>query len=295
MVNKSNKLTRSAEYLCQHEGLFACPICESPMRVINLRSLTCSNQHTFDIAKQGYINLLLQQNKTHYDKDLFTARRQIIAKNGFFDRLTAMLSQIINNQTTDQGVLKLVDMGSGEGTHLANIDDTLQTNFTQSVVGIGIDIAKEGILTAAKSYENVVWMVADLAHTPLMDQTCDVILNILSPSNYREFKRVLKDDGIVIKVVPGEGYLSELRHHFYQQSSKEDYSNVEVTTHFSDHFHHVEEHTLFYKIPLDPPAMKALIKMTPLTWNISEEEINTFLKTGISEITVDLKVLIGKK
>lgn len=295
MVKKNNKLTQSAIYLSKHDTLFTCPICSSPMKVDNLKSLKCSNSHTFDITKQGYLNLLLQQNKTHYDKTLFEARRNIIADSGFFDQLTTALTQIISEQIPSKEKLNIIDMGTGEGTHLANIVQTLKSTFEKKVTGIGIDISKEGILEAAKSYEEIIWIVADLAHTPLADKSCNLILNILSPSNYSQFNRVLKDDGIVIKVVPGENYLAELRSHFYQQSDKEDYSNAKVTEHFKEHFNIVEEKTIHYVKSLDSSGMKDLIKMTPLTWNVNESVVESFLETEISEITVDLEILIGKK
>lgn len=295
MVNKNNKLTRRAEYIAHHASLLACPICSSPLVVQDLKSLMCTNRHTFDIAKQGYLNLLNQNNKTNYDKKLFEARRSVIADSGFFDQFNVALTETINEQTASNVELAIVDMGSGEGSHLANISNRLQSHFNQSITGIGIDISKEGILEAARRYEESIWIVADLARTPLADEMCDVIINILSPSNYEEFKRVLKNDGVIIKVVPRESYLKELRHHFFKDSEKEAYSNMKVVDHFKEHFNVIKQESVHYTTTLDQSALTALVKMTPLTWNIADNEINDFLESGISEITVDLELLIGKK
>src|SRR5699024_1896748 len=103
----------------------------------------------------------------------------------------------------------------GEGSHLSSICDTVSLDLEVPVTGVGIDISKEGILAAAKNYSNKVWLVADLAKMPFQEEQFDIILNILSPSNYVEFNRLLKDDGLVIKIVPQTNYLKELREIVY--------------------------------------------------------------------------------
>src|SRR5690625_1086848 len=76
MPKQHNKLTRSALYIREHAAVFCCPICSSSMEVRELKSLSCSNQHTFDFAKQGYLNLMTQHTQTNYDKELFDARSE---------------------------------------------------------------------------------------------------------------------------------------------------------------------------------------------------------------------------
>src|SRR5690625_6690305 len=90
------------------------------------------------------------------------------------------------------------------------------------------------MLAAAKHYENHMWLVADLAQPPLQDGVCDIMLNILSPSNYEEFNRLLTKDGLIIKVVPRSDYLKELRQYFYQESEKEEYSNIKSVELFKE-------------------------------------------------------------
>src|SRR5699024_8950783 len=76
---------------------------------------------------------------------------------------------------------------------------------------MGLDVSKEGVIMAAKNYKDTIWLVGDLANTPIGDGSCQVILNIFSPANYMEFKRVLAPNGLVVKVVPRANYLKELR------------------------------------------------------------------------------------
>jgi len=102
----------------------------------------------------------------------------------------------------------VADLGCGEGSHLQYISkEWAHTPWS----GFGLDISKEAIALAAKKYANRIWLVGDLAHLPFAAQSFHVLLNILSPSNYREFKRIMVPCGIVIKVVPRSQYLKELR------------------------------------------------------------------------------------
>lgn len=289
-----NKLTKSALYMSNHVALFKCPICDSSMEIQQLKSMTCANRHTFDFAKQGYLNFMTNPVKTNYDRALFEARRKVIVDSDFFNPLHTEMTKIINKHVTKSN-LSLVDMGTGEGSHLSHISNQLQANYDKTVVGVGLDISKEGILEAAKNYENKIWLVADLAKTPLNDRTVDVMLNILSPSNYEEFNRLLKDDGIMIKIVPREGYLKELRQYFHGESNHKDYSNENVITLFKDKFDLVDQVTIHYTSVLEPSSLQSLVKMTPLTWGVEESHLNHFLKSGVQHITVDLDLMIGRK
>lgn len=290
-----NKLTRSALYISNHEALLKCPICDSSMEVQDLKSIVCTNRHTFDIAKQGYLNLMTNHIKTNYDRELFEARRKVIMGSSFFSPLNKAITTVINEYAPSKKELTLVDMGSGEGSHLYNISNKLQSVFDKTVTGIGLDISKEGILEAAKNYEDHIWIVADLAKTPLTDSMIDVMLNILSPSNYEEFNRLLINDGMIIKVVPREGYLQELRQYFYRDSEQKDYSNEKVIELFKKKFELVDQSMINYTSELDEAALQSLVKMTPLTWGVEESDVKRFLESGISNITVNFDIMIGRK
>src|SRR5699024_519923 len=95
------------------------------------------------------------------------------------------------------------DVGSGEGYIVNEISKT----FVGENEFLGIDIAKEGVKKAAKSYKNINWLVADLADIPVMNGNVDFLINVLSPSNYDEFKRVLDKEGKLIKIIPNSDYL----------------------------------------------------------------------------------------
>lgn len=277
-------------------ALLKCPVCSERLQQDGLKSIICVNKHCFNISKKGYVNLLLNSKKSQYNKELFESRN-IICENGFFSPLIEAIVVLIerNLMIVNANDIKLLDAGCGEGFHLSQIMNHLQKESHVNFHGVGIDIAKEGIQIAARSYKEMVWCVADLAKIPLMDQQFDVILNILSPSNYREFERILCDEGILIKVVPGSAYLQELRKIFYQDTDKETYSNNKVMEHFRQSFHLVETENVRYDVTMNKEQLKHLIKMTPLSWGATEDKICRALNQNIESVTVDFSVLIGKR
>jgi len=295
-LSKMSQRMLSAKYVGELASIFKCPICYSSMSVFELQSLICTNQHTFDFTKQGYLNLLKHQVKTKYGKELFEARRKLIAEGEFFEPLCQEIADIITKyRGIEAGNISILDTGCGEGSHLASICEILRAENQTNVTGIGIDLAKEGVVVASKNYKNNIWCVADLANTPFKDQQFDVILNILSPSNYSEFTRLLKDDGFVLKIVPQSGYLKELREAFYDDLEKQSYSNIETVEHFNKHFDIVNQTRIQYTMNLKHPFIDALVQMTPLSWATTEEREKAFLQKESVEITVDLDILIGRK
>lgn len=292
---QENKRIKSAKYVSNFETIFACPICKSSMKVMDFKSLICSNHHTFDFAKQGYLNLTTHTVNTKYSKGLFEARRKLITEGAFYNPLSYEIAKIINEHLVKtKEIISILDTGCGEGSHLSNICDIVRSDYFKSADGVGIDISKEGIMVASKYYSNKIWAVADLANTPFKNKQFDVILNILSPSNYAEFDRLLKSDGIVIKIVPQSSYLKELREHLFNKPEKQNYSNSETVERFKESFQFVESSRLSYTMNLNKSSIEWLVQMTPLTWSTTEERKKTFLSKDSAQITVDLDILIGK-
>ena len=293
---QQSKRMQSANNVSHNDTIFACPICQSSMKVMEFKSFICSNHHTFDFAKQGYINLTTHPVKVNYSKELFEARRKLITETAFYEPLIEAIVKVLHQYFAGtKETLTILDTGCGEGSHLSMICDSIRSDFLKKVVGVGIDLSKEGIMVAAKNYSEQIWAVADLANTPFKHSQFDVILNILSPSNYVEFNRLLKSDGVVIKISPQSGYLKELREHLFIEPEKQNYSNAEIVDRFNASFSFVESTRITYKANLNQSAIKWLVAMTPLTWNANEEVVATFLKRESAKITVDLDILIGKK
>ena len=291
---KMTKKAMSVQYVSKFQSIFQCPICTSTMSVMNQQRLVCENNHSFDFAKQGYLNLLTNPSKSKYDKVLFEARRKLMNEGAFFEPVCQAIAEVvIQHFKSKKGPISILDIGCGEGTHLAGICNKVGSSMKQPIVGTGMDISKEGILVAAKHYSNKIWCVADLANSPFRENQFDAILPILSPSNYAEFNRLLKKDGLILKVVPQSGYLRELRESFFEHTTKKSYSNIETVDRFSEFYNIVQRSRITYEVCLDKHLIQSLLLMTPLTWSVSNEQVQSFVQRGPTKITVDLELLVG--
>lgn len=282
---------KSAEIIHKYIHLFRCPLCHSPMNVVGFKSIICIQNHTFDLAKQGYVNMANRSTNNQYDKQLFKARQAIIRHSDLYAQLHEKMSEIIVEKmggSKDEAII--FDAGCGEGSHLHKILDHCEYGTFQ---GIGLDLSKEGIQMAAKHYSQGIWLVGDLANAPLANDSCNVILNIFSPANYKEFKRVLAPDGFVIKVVPRVHYLKELREVLFDRTDKRFYKNDVTVSLFAEHFQLDDVHHLSHCTELTQPELNNLVHMSPLTWNASPKQIELFMDQRISQITIDLDILVG--
>lgn len=287
-TGKITKKSKAEELIRNNQRIFKCPVCGGKMAMENHSSLVCDNSHCFDLSKTGYLNLLASRGSVLYSKELFEARRQVCL-NGFYDPLIEELGKIALNHCDSIGIKNpaILDAGCGEGSHLSGLSGRLSGALKCSM--FGTDIAKEGIKTASKNDEDILWIVADSAKLPFENSSFHVILNILAPANYQEFERLLAPDGIIVKVAPGKSYLEELRLLIFKSNS---YSSDRVVDLFSNKLEIISKQSLKYRFAVDKAVLPQLLKMTPLTWGA---ELNGIGKPEIPSVTVDLTIISGKK
>lgn len=263
-----------------------CPLCEESLQAVQSKSLICPNRHTFDISRHGYVNMLSHSPKSRYNKALFEARKKIIIESELFELLHEKISAAIDSFSADSDALVL-DAGCGEGSHLEKI---LRYSRNRTVTGIGLDISKAGIAQAAKSYKDSIWLVGDLAKSPLADFSMNMILNIFSPSNYKEFKRILAPGGLIIKVVPRAAHLKELRNAIHGNNEHSNYRNDETISLFKKQFTLTDVISVSDTRELNEKERTHLVQMSPLAWNANETDLEAF---KCSLITIDADILIG--
>ena len=263
---------------------FACPICQESMTLVE-SSLKCSNRHSFDLAKFGYVNLAPQiKQSANYDKENFQNRQQILEA-GFYQTILETISDLLTTSKTTQTVL---DIGCGEGFYSRKLQESHPDKTFYA-----FDISKDSVQIAAKSEANwaVNWFVGDLARLPIKDANMDILLDIFSPANYGEFRRILSKDGILIKVIPTENHLKEIRQMVQDQLTKKDYSNQDIKEHFQEHFSIQSSQTASLIKPITAEQRQALLSMTPLLFHVDQSKIDW---TQLTEITIESEILVGK-
>ncbi len=278
----------------ENEHLFQCPICGHGMHMAEEKTLVCTSSHSYDLARQGYVNFLSGSKKVGYGKKMLESR-SLISKEGFYAPLTEEISRILGERPAGgDGTEVILDAGCGEGSHLRNVLDLCGRVTEKKIQGVGIDISKDGIQIAAREWGNILWCVADLARVPFRNRQFDVLLNIFSPSNYGEFTRVLKEDGILVKVIPGSRYLMELRDLFYGNTEKGTYSNERTVELFKRNFQLLDVREIVYQKAIQGDLVEHLIRMTPLSWRADDKARQKAIEMGIPQITIDVAILVGR-
>ena len=278
-TNLKPKLQRFA-----YASAFACPICQENLTLVET-SLKCNNRHSFDLAKFGYVNLAPQiKQSANYDKENFQNRQQILEA-GFYQAILEDISDLLASSKTTKTIL---DIGCGEGFYSRK----LQERYPDKTF-YAFDISKDSVQIAAKSEPNwaVNWFVGDLARLPIKDGSMDILLDIFSPANYGEFRRVLSKDGILIKVIPTKNHLKELRQKVQDQLTNKDYSNQDIKNHFQEHFTILSSQTASLTKTITAEQLQALLSMTPLLFHIDQTKIDW---SQLTEITIEAEILVGK-
>ncbi|WP_243718522.1 putative RNA methyltransferase [Actinomadura sp. 7K534] len=179
-----------------------CPVCGSDLDLVD-RGLHCPAGHAFDIARQGYANLLPGNARpgTADTPEMVRARDDFL-RAGHFAGLADRLAWDVSRA----GPSFVLDAGAGTGYYLGRILDR-----SPDVTGLALDISKHAARRAAKAHPRAGAVVADLWRPlPLRDRAADTVVNVFAPRNAAEFHRVLRDDGLLFTVTPSPRHLGPL-------------------------------------------------------------------------------------
>lgn len=276
------KLELFKEFLSPQLHFLRCPICGESLTIIN-NSLVCHKKHLFDMSKRGIVLLHRKYQKKIdeiYTKQLFINRREFILEE-FYLEVHDYIKTIVNNNGINDSLL---DLGSGECSHLRIVKDN--NHFTT----FGIDLSYDAI-SLATDYINIgiIPICCDLYNLPFQDKIFDIIINFLSPICSKEASRVLKDDGVIIKVIPTFNYLKELR----ESLKLNDYQKENEIIANLNKYYNIEDIKRFeYTKNLTEKSRKNLLYMTPM---VGHREINMEYMQCLDKITISLDVIILKK
>src|SRR5437660_5926025 len=254
--------------LCTH--LLACPVCNAALARGD-QTLKCANRHSFDIAREGYIN--------HWRKKLPGDSREMLqARRDFFEHnhyhpLSAMLNELVSSHIHNiSSPITILDAGCGEGYYLGRLQQYLMQQQPPSLEScyIGADISKDAIRMAAKHYRETLFIVANLKERLVFaDEAFRVLLNIFAPRNAQEYARVLAPGGLLAVVIPGPTHLLQLRSALHLLSIEQD-KQQHIVEQLAPHFDLIATVPLAYEIHLTRPEIVLAVKMTPNYWHLAE-------------------------
>lgn len=241
---------------------FTCPLCHQPLAQVK-NSFVCAQRHQFDMAKEGYVNLMPVQHKRSRDPgdsaEMMQARRAFLDAGHYQPLRDAIVHHL--SARLDASATSLLDIGCGEGYYTHALADALPTLQTY-----GLDVAKNAIRAAAKRYSQVMFCVASSHRLPFADASQDAIVRIYAPCKAEELARVVKPGGWVITATPGPRHLMELKGLIYDEVRLHAPHSEQLAG-----FILQESVSLAYPMTLSGREAMALLQMTPFAWRAKAE------------------------
>ena len=253
-----------------------CPKCKKQLIKTN-NTYKCLNNHSFDVSKEGYVNLLLSKTNAG-DNDILIKARHNFLTNGYYEPLVNKLKEIIYKLKPNS----LLDAGCGTGYYTSKLKDIVPNI-------IGCDISKDAIKLASKKNKDITFIVASNQSIPLKNNSIDLILNIFAPHFNNEFNRIL-DNGYLIIVHTAEKHLWELKELIYD----EPYLNKKETYHL-ENFYLIDEQEINYKIDIPKEDLYYLFTMTPYYYKTRKEDISKIDNIDSLNITINFTISIFKQ
>ncbi len=263
--------------------IMVCPICGDKTMYLKEKSIYCQSGHCFDISRKGYLNLLRKKTTDFYSSNLFENRKAIYEL-GFYHKVLLEIERLMLMYSNKELDMVILDAGCGEGYWLSNLN-------IASSIKIGIDISKQAIYKASRVKE-VAWLVADLTSVPLKLHSVDTILSIFTPSNYQMFEHILKPKGIVIKVVPTEKYLIELRRAAGKIRNGPGLMEDKVFNYMRQHMEILAVRSIEYQLDVNSDIVVKFVKMTPMLRYLNPNMIEC---KSINKITISVNIIVGRK
>ena len=241
--------------------MYRCPLCQHALALTD-RQYQCVNRHSFDIAREGYVNLLPVQQKNSKDpgdnKEMMAARRAFLTA-GWYAPLAKAVADWLSQLTPET----LLDLGCGEGYYTATIKQSLPTSDLY-----GVDISKSAIKYAAKAHPSISFSVASAYQLPFADNSFDAIVRIYAPSKVEELQRLIRSEGHLLTVTPGPEHLLEIKQAVYDKVRLHDDAISQI-----DGFNHLQRKQLQFKLRFNSADdVMALVQMVPLAWKFSAEQ-----------------------
>lgn len=247
--------------------MYQCPLCQTDL-ARQTHSWRCVNGHSFDIAREGYVNLLpVQQKKSLQPGDnaeMMQARRAFLQAGHYqplSDAANALLAQHCHSSAA------LLDIGCGEGYYSARLAGAIASPV------YGLDISKTAVRYAAKRYPHLHWCVASSYQLPFQTGQFGGLLRIYAPSQAEEMARVTQTGGWLLTVSPAPEHLLQFKQQAYQQVRLH---SAEIKTEAGFRHHQRQRLQIAWQAP-DTTAMQQLINMTPLAYKLNQTQRDSLL------------------
>lgn len=259
-----------------------CPVCGEGLTFTE-KTAVCPNRHSFDRAKEGSVNLILNGSPTSGDDPKMVSARKNFLGGGYYGHLSEALKEelevYIKNGST------VLDACCGEGYFTNELSKAYpEADF------YGFDLSKRAVRYAARDSENAIFFAANISSIPFADKSADVLTHIFAPVCDAEFSRILKDDGIFVHVFPGKDHLMGIKELLYEKTREND-EDAGV----SEIFELVSSKKIRKDICLDNAALVDLLTMTPYFYRTPKDRLEDVMKKDSASTPAEFIINIYKK
>lgn len=262
-----------------------CPKCHQPLSLEG-KSYYCESRHTYDVAKQGYINLLLNPDKATNNpgdsRESLEARRLFLDQ-GYYLPISKKVIELAKPYLTND--IQLLDLGCGEGYYL---DQLMQQVDLADANFYGLDISKIAIQMATRRNKVAYWLVGNSKNLPFPDHSLDLIIAMFTVVNVQELQRVLKPGGKIIHVTANNpNHLLEIKELIYDEVFTKEDTFIRLP------FNVVTSCDITQKVHIDNhDSCINLLKMTPHYYHIQKHRRAYIDTMENMDITIDVKFTI---
>ena len=272
----------------------ACPI-DGARLEFHGKQVDCENGHVFDIARQGYVNLLPVQHKRSKQpgdsKEMVSARTRFLGS-GVYEPVADKLAEIACAQVSGDKETCFMDAGCGEGYYFSYVFNILKNKKGCSDLSfVGLDISKDAIVGAAKRNKQITWIVGTNRQPPVAPASVDIVVCVFGFQSFEGFHKMLKPGGKLILVEPGPDHLVELREVIYAEVKKSEAPDLSYAEGMG--FSRVDSQKLQFKTgAIHNQQINNLLVMTPHFYRASKQGREVASKLTELELTVDVVIRI---
>ena len=247
-----------------------CPVCGSELNIEDKRYV-CSRNHSFDIARQGHVNLLVVQQKHSLNPG--DTREQVLSRREFLEAgFYAPICDALIESARELGISgRILDVGCGEGYYSARLADALNAPLT------GLDISKEAVRCAAAKYKGKQWLCATAAHIPVEDESVQLLTSLFALTLPEEFRRVLAPGGYYFQVLAAEDHLLGLKGIIYDKLNFKEKDTVPELPGFE----RVKSIPVRFDFTVEGQQIMNLFSMTPHVFRIGKNGAQRLAKTEV--------------
>ena len=247
-----------------------CPVCGEKLNKAD-RAYICPNRHSFDIARQGYVNLLVVNQKHSLNPG--DTREQVLSRRAFLEAgYYAPIRNTLIETAKELGITgPILDVGCGEGYYSAGLAQALEAEL------VGFDISKEAVRCAAAKYKGPTWLTATAAHIPVADGSAQLVTSLFALTLPEEFARVLSEKGYYFQVLACQDHLLGLKSIIYDELKFKEKDSVPELPGFALQ----KSVPIRFTFTVEGEQIQNLFSMTPHVFRIGKEGAGRLQNTKI--------------